>query len=147
MDDFIATSANAFHHSATLRLVEIASFQALKAAVDPFPATVPCQPAHLFARRYRTEVAVQEDYSEKLYEDWSQGVRRWTVGGDALTDDILDDLVDAWEGNKGPYESFTFTDPITSSTYTTHFVETQLVHECVSLNVNSCRLTVEQLIT
>lgn len=134
------------HFSSTLRLVEIGNWKAIKSAVPTFPATVPFQPATLHGRRYRTIIEQQEDFGEERYEDWSTNVRRWSVGGDALTTAQVNALLDCWEGNCGPWRPFSFTEPFASAAFANCiFVETEAVHTMVVPGVHSLRLTVSEL--
>lgn len=150
-DQLLLSEVPLSHWSGSVRLVEISSFKALKAAVATFPATVPFQ-ALTHGRQYGTVIEPQEDGSELRYEDFGAalGIQRWGVGGDALTDDQAEDLLDCWEGNGGPYYEFEFTDPVTSTVYDhCHFVETECVDTLVLSNgdtmVHSIHLTVEEL--
>jgi hypothetical protein len=121
----------------TLRLVEVASFKANKEAVDTFPATVPLQ-SYARGKRYRTIVQACAGDTEKRYEELQDagGIRRWMVGGGALTDAQATDLLDCWEGNGGPWAMFDFTDPSTSTLYQTHFLEQELSHTLVCSRAN-----------
>jgi len=137
---------------ATIRLVEVADFPANKTPVVTFPALASgavVQFPYRMARQYRTVVEAQEDDSEKRWEDLAiaSGIQRWAVGGDLLTDAEATTLLNCWEGNGGPWAEMTsFTEPETATLYTsTHFVETECVHELVDYNRNAVRLTVEEL--
>ena len=136
--------------SATVRLIEVASFKALKAAVPAFPAFASgavVQLPYRMTRQYRTVVERQQDDSEKRFEDFAvaSGIQRWSVGGDQLDDTNAAALINAWEGNAGPYRAMTFTEPERGLVYNAHFVETELVHEMTEPCSNSVRLTLEEL--
>ena len=97
---------------------------------------------------YRTVIERQEDDTEKRFEDYAvaSGVQRWSVGGDRLSNEDATLLLNAFEGNFGPYRSMTFQEPETKVNYpTVHFVETELVHELSEPCSNSIRLTLEEL--
>lgn len=131
--------------SSNLTLIEVSGWQALKAAVAAFPVSVPYQQLGL-GLHYRTQIESTDENAEKRYEDYPSSIRQWMVGGDALTDDQADDLLDCFEGNGGPWMEFTFTDPETSTAYAhCHFVETECTHTMLQPNVNSIRLTIEQV--
>lgn len=136
----------------SIRLVEVASFKALKTPVTTFPALstgAVVQLPYRMQRRFRTLIEAQQDDSEKRYEDFADasGLQRWAVGGDNLSDSEAAALLDAWEGNQGPYRAFTsFTEPETNTLYTSsHFVETQAEHALLQNNSNQVRLTLEEL--
>ena len=99
-------------------------------------------------RYYRTVVERQQDDSEKRFEDFAvaSGIQRWAVGGDRLDDTDAAVLINAWEGNGGPYRAMTFTEPERGLVYNAHFVETELVHEMTEPCSNSVRLTLEELL-
>lgn len=130
-------------YSGSLNLVECTAFKALKAPVNAFPA-VPFQ-AYSRANKYNTVVEAQQNSTELRYEDWNAPIKRWTVGGKALTLAQATTLLDAWEGNGGPFHQFTFTDPLGSTAYDAHFVETEAVITFVTYGVFSLLLTVEEL--
>ena len=136
--------------SATIRLIEVAGFKALKAAMPVFPAFASgavVQLPYRMTRFYRTVVERQQDDSEKRFEDFAvaSGIQRWAVGGDRLDDTDAAVLINAWEGNGGPYRTMTFTEPERGLMYNAHFVETELVHEMTEPCSNSVRLTLEEL--
>lgn len=138
--------------ASTIRLIEVANFKALKPVVDTFPATVPFQLPAVIGHHYSTVIGAALNDTEKRYEDMADanGIRSWGVGGDVLTNDQAEDLLDCWEGNGGPYRGFAFDDPTDSNVYNAHFVEQQLVHRMVDIRsdgefVNSIRTVVEEL--
>ena len=136
--------------SATIRFIEVASFKALKAPMPIFPALASgaaVQLPYRMTRQYRTVVERQQDDSEKRFEDFAvaSGIQRWAVGGDRLDDTDAAVLINAWEGNGGPYRTMTFTEPERGLMYNAHFVETELVHEMTEPCSNSVRLTLEEL--
>ena len=130
--------------SSSLKLLEIANWQAIKAAVPVFPATtVPIQQLGE-GFNYRTEIQATDDFAEHVYQDYGP-INRWSVGGDALTNAQALLLLLAWEGNCGPWMEMQLTDPVTAVVYNhVHFVETELIHTMIAPGVNSIRLQVEQ---
>jgi len=136
----------------TVRLLEVTNFKALKAAVAAFPvlsvtAAVTQLPYEMH-RRYHTLIGQQMDFSERRYEEFgvASGIQRWLVGGTALPDLDAHNLIDAWEGNLGPYEAFSFTEPETGTPYAAvHFADLEYELEFIEYNVNRCRLVVEEL--
>jgi hypothetical protein len=137
--------------NSTIRLIEVAAFKALKPAVPAFP-TYTSGAVVLFPYRmnrfYRTEIGIQQDDTEKRFEDFAvaSGIQRWAVGGDALDNTDAANLLNAWEGNAGPYRSMTFTEPETNTAYASvHFTETECVHELPGPCQNAVRLTLEEL--
>lgn len=144
-DELVLTAASPLHWSGSLRLIEVSGWEAIKAAVTAFPATVPFQ-SFASTHRYRTVIEAAEDDAEKRYEDFSAGIMRWTAGGSALTNAQADALIDAWEGNGGPWRAFSLTDPITSTAYPTcHFADIQIAHTMLMPGVNSVTAVVEEL--
>jgi hypothetical protein len=137
--------------SATIRLIEVSAFKALKPAVPAFPTFTSgavVQLPYRMSRQYRTVVERQQDDSEKRFEDYAvaSGIQRWAVGGDVLDDTNAAALLNAWEGNAGPYRSMSFTEPERGIAYpTVHFLETELIHEMTQPCSNSVRLTLEEL--
>jgi hypothetical protein len=137
--------------SATIRLIEVSAFKALKPVVPAFPTFTSgavVQLPYRMNRFYRTVVERQQDDSEKRFEDFavSLGIQRWAVGGDQLDDTNAAALLNAWEGNAGPYRSMSFTEPERGLAYpTVHFLETEVVHELREPCSNSVRLTMEEL--
>jgi len=140
-------------YSGAIRLVEVTGFKVLKPPVDVFPLSIPFQLPYSQGRRYETIIgAVPSDY-EKRYEEMANayGLQKWGVGGDALTDDQVEDLLSCWEGNGGPYRGFSFMDPLTEEYFSAHFLEPQITHTIVDLisdtaKVHSIRTTIEELI-
>jgi hypothetical protein len=137
--------------NSTIRLIEVAAFKALKTAVPVFPVFTSgalVQFPYRMNRFYRTVIQVQQDDSEKRFEDFAvaSGIQRWAVGGDALDNADATLLLNAWEGNCGPYRAMSFTEPETTAIYpTVHFTETECVHELVGPCQNAVRLTLEEL--
>src|SRR5262245_11788600 len=137
--------------NSTIRLIEVSAFKALKAAVPAFPTFASgavVQFPYRMSRFYRTEIQAQQDDSEKRFEDFAvaSGVQRWTVGGEALETADATALLNAWEGNYGPWASMSFTEPETATAYSTvHFTETECIHELISTCASSVRLTLEEL--
>jgi hypothetical protein len=103
-------------------------------------------PYHMM-RWYVTVIGEQADFSEARFEELqlAGGHQRWSVGGDNLTDVEASTLLDAWEGNGGPWSSFSFTEPETSVLYTAHFTDTEVTHTLNQYNSNSVRLQIEEL--
>jgi hypothetical protein len=152
MDELELEEAEPTRWGASIRLVEVADFKALKSPVTVFPALATGAVVELpyrMRRSYRTVLERQRDGTERRYEDYqsSSGIQRWEVGGDNLSDLEAGALLDAWEGNQGPYRAFSsFTEPETGAVYTkTHFVETQVDHVLNAYNSNRIRLTLEEL--
>lgn len=139
------------HYSGAIRLVEVSGFKAKKAAVETFPATVPFQ-AYSRGRRYATVIGAAPNDMEIRAEDFldADGIQRWGVGGDALTDAQALDLLNIWEGQGGSWGAFSFTDPIGEVGYSAHFAETELQHTLVCTRgslgfLHSIHATVEEL--
>lgn len=134
----------------SFRLIETGQFKTLPAPTGAMPVlesgavvTLP----YTMQRGYRTEIIIQPDFSEKRWEDWEQSIQRWTVGGENLSDDEVDLLLAAWQGNLGPYHAMAFDEPETAVHYNAvHFIEPQIVHEATAYNSNTLRMTLEQLI-
>lgn len=127
-----------------LRLVEVSTWRGLKAAVDPFPASLPYQ-RFQYGERYSTLIQAQEDNSEKRYENYSSGILRWKVGGQALTTAQATTLCEAWEGNAGPWRMFHFTDLMYPAvTYHSRFAENTISATCIAPGIWSCETTVEE---
>lgn len=150
-DEHELVEASQGRWGASIRLVEVADFKALKTAVNTFPAMssgAVTQFAYRMGRKYRTEIVAQEDFSERRYEDFADvsGVQRWSVGGDVISNADAAALLNAWEGNGGPWHSFSFTEPETTTVYaTSHFLDSVCTHTLNEYNSNSCRLVVEEL--
>ena len=150
-DELDLEEESAARWSSTIRLIEVASFKALKPAVPAFPAfasgAVTTFPYRM-NRFYRTVVERQEDDTEKRFEDFAvaSGIQRWSVGGSALEDTDAANLLNAWEGNAGPYRAMSFTEPETHTAYpTVHFTEVECIHELVGPCQNAITLTLEEL--
>jgi hypothetical protein len=140
------------HWSSTIRLIQVLGFNPIyKPPVTAFPifaSGAVVQLPYRMNRFYRTVVQIQEDDTEKRFEDFAiaSGIQRWAVGGEALETTDATNLLNAWEGNAGPYRSMSFTEPETNTVYASvHFVETEVTHELISTCASSLRLTLEEL--
>jgi hypothetical protein len=149
-DELALEEAEAGKWNASIRLVEVSGFKTLKSPVATFPALSSGAVVELpyrMSRRYGTILQSQLDDAEKRYEGFNDaaGLQRWAVGGQALSDDEAEDLLDCWEGNGGPYLDFSFTEPETNTGYTVHFMESQIEHCLIEYNCNQVRTMVEEL--
>jgi len=145
-DELELTAPDALYFTGKLRLTEASNWKPLKPAVTIFPPTVPVLVPVAAARKYRTVIEPHEDEFEQVFEDYQDatGIQSWTAGGAALTEDEFLDLAAAWEGNAGPYQPMTFTDPVTGVAYTSHFAEAQLEH-AIAFDLHSCKVKIEEL--
>jgi hypothetical protein len=140
-DELVMQGGNPIY-SGAIRLVEVASFKAVKAAVTTFPITVPFQLPYSKGNKYATVITATPSDAERRYEDLADasGIQYWGVGGDNLTNAQATDLLACWEGNGGPWGEFAFTEPADSGVYNAHFVESQLNHVLVCIRSDTEKL-------
>lgn len=149
-DELAMEEVNSGNWNASIRLVEVSGFKALKDPVATFPelsSGAVVELPYRMTRRFGTILQGQPDDAEKRYESFNDaaGLQHWAVGGQALSDEEAADLLDCWEGNGGPYLDFSFTEPETNTEYTAHFMESQIEHVLIEYNCNQVRTTVEEL--
>lgn len=150
-DELLVQGGNPIY-SGAIRLVEVANFKAVKAAVTTFPTTVPFQLPYSKGNKYATVITTVPNDTEMRYEDLADasGIQCWGVGGDNLTDAQATDLLACWEGNGGPWGEFAFAEPADSGIFNAHFAEAQLNHVLVCIRsdtemLHSIRTMVEEL--
>jgi hypothetical protein len=144
-DSLDMMAPNCYIWSGSIRLAEIADWEASKTYVPVFPSSVPSQ-QYTTHRAFRTEIAGADDFEEKSYQDYSTSIRRWSVGSLALFDDEAADLLACWEGAFGPYREIAFTDADGDYHAHCHFLETELMHEIVAPGTHSIKATIEEIL-
>lgn len=144
-DSLDMTAPNCYIWSGSIRLAEIAGWEASKTYVPVFPSSVPSQ-QYTTQRAFRTEIAGADDFEEKSYQDYSTSIRRWSIGSLALFDNEAADLLACWEGAFGPYREFAFTDADGAYHAHCHFLDNELVHEIVAPGTHSIKATIEEIL-
>jgi hypothetical protein len=140
-----------FRWGSSIRLLEVANFKTLKSSARVFPQLstgAVVQLPYQMGRQYRTQIEIQEDFTEKRWEDYATvtGFRRWSVGGDILTDAEALTFMNFWEAMFGSYRYFAFTEPETGVGFASvHFIENSITHTISEYNCNSIRATIEEL--
>ncbi len=90
-------------------------------------ATYPASPIPSYSYtkevQYKTITSQFENGAEQRRNKWSQGKRLFTLIYNALTVAEATTLHDFFIARKGSFESFSYVDLITSTTYTVRFVE------------------------
>lgn len=95
---------------------------------------------------FRTLVSNFENGAEQRRAKWSQGKRKFTVTYNAVSPANMTILYDFYVARKGSFESFNFTDPITSTVYAVRFVDNKMSFEEFTYNVRRTGLQMIQVL-
>ncbi len=97
--------------------------------METFPASPP--PSYVFTEKigFKTLVSDFANGAEQRRNKWGQGKRSFTLTYDVLTAAETNTLYNFYVARKGPFEAFSFVNPMDSQTYTVRFVDDEMSYD------------------